>query len=59
MPPSLLLIALIVPLATVRSALLKPLTASLNVIVTRLVSPMRKALSATTIVAVGRCVSMQ
>ncbi|MNZ49524.1 hypothetical protein D3C78_672950 [compost metagenome] len=57
MPPSLLLTALRVPLATVRSALLKPLTASLKVMVTRLVSPMRKAVSATTIVATGRWVS--
>ena len=34
MPPSLLLTALSVPLATVRSALVKPVTASLKVMVT-------------------------
>ncbi|MWV13176.1 hypothetical protein F3I62_13800, partial [Pseudomonas sp. R-28-1W-6] len=34
MPPSLLLTALRLPLVTVRSALLKPLTASLKVMVT-------------------------
>ncbi|RMS19479.1 hypothetical protein ALP75_202708 [Pseudomonas syringae pv. actinidiae] len=57
-PPSLLLTALKVPFSTVRSALLKPLTASLNVMVTSEVSPMDSALSATTTVAVGRTVSM-
>ena len=58
MPPSLLLTALSVPLAMVRSALVKPLTASLNVMVTSEVSPAVSAVSATTIVAVGRTVSM-
>ncbi len=53
-PPSLLLTALKVPLATVRSALLNPLTASLNVMVTCEVSPIASRLSATTMVAVGR-----
>ncbi len=57
-PPSLLDTALKVPLATVRSALVKPLTASLNVMVTCDVSPMLRLLSATTMVAVGRWVSM-
>ena len=58
MPPSLLLTALSVPLAMVRSALVKPVTASLNVMVTSEVSPIRRLLSATTMVAVGRTVSM-
>ncbi len=58
MPPSLLLTALRVPLARVRSALVKPLTASLKVMVTSDVSPIFSAVSATTMVAVGRTVSM-
>ncbi|MNR32178.1 hypothetical protein D3C85_1497400 [compost metagenome] len=58
MPPSLLLTAVNVPLVMVRSALVKPLTASLKVIVTREVSPILNAVSATTMVAVGRSVSM-
>ncbi|MNV39333.1 hypothetical protein D3C71_1309090 [compost metagenome] len=58
MPPSLLLTALRVPLAIVRSALVKPLTASLKVMVTSEVSPILSAVSATTMVAVGRTVSM-
>ncbi|MNJ77877.1 hypothetical protein D3C77_754830 [compost metagenome] len=53
MPPSLLLTALNVPLAMVRSALVKPLTASLKVMVTNEVSPALSAVSATTMVAVG------
>ncbi len=57
-PPSLLETALRVPLATVRSALVKPVTASLKVMVTCDVSPMLRLLSATTMVAVGRWVSM-
>ncbi|MNC12769.1 hypothetical protein D3C75_604950 [compost metagenome] len=57
-PPSLLLTALRVPLAMLRSALLKPLTASLKVMVTSEVSPTLKAVSATTMVAVGNTVSM-
>ncbi|RMS19478.1 hypothetical protein ALP75_205129 [Pseudomonas syringae pv. actinidiae] len=57
-PPSLLLTALRVPLAMFKSALVKPLTASLKVIVTSEVSPTASALSATTMVAVGRSVSM-
>ena len=58
MPPSLLLTAVNVPLAMVRSALVKPLTASLKVNVTSEVSPMLSAVSATTMVTVGRTVSM-
>src|SRR3990167_1766290 len=58
MPPSLLLTALNVPLAMVRSALEKPLTASLNVMVTNEVWPSASVVSATTMVAVGRTVSM-
>ena len=58
MPPSLLLTALRLPLATVRSALVNPVTASLKVMVTEEVSPAAKAESATTMVAVGRWVSM-
>ncbi len=57
MPPSLLLTALNVPLATFRSELSKPLTASENVMVTSEVSPTLSAVSATTMVAVGRSVS--
>ena len=59
MAPSAELTALNVPLATVRSALLKPVTASEKVIVTRLVSPILNAVSVTTIVAVGLCVSIE
>ena len=58
-PPSAELTADNVPLAIVRSALVKPVTASEKVIVTELVSPLDRELSATTIVAVGRCVSME
>ena len=57
-PPSLLLTAVNVPLAIVRSALVKPLTASEKVMVTSEVSPILNAVSATTMVAVGRNVSM-
>ncbi|MNC13794.1 hypothetical protein D3C76_534750 [compost metagenome] len=56
MPPSLLLTLLNVPLAMVRSALLKPVTASLNVMVTRVVSPALSAVSAITMLAVGTLV---
>ena len=58
MPPSLELTALKVPLAMVRSALVKPVTASLKVIVTSDVSPIVRLLSATTMLAVGLTVSM-
>ncbi|MNI25872.1 hypothetical protein D3C73_795510 [compost metagenome] len=58
MPPSLLLTALKVPLSMVRSALVKPVTASEKVMVTSEVSPTLRAVSATTMVAVGRSVSM-
>ena len=57
-PPSAVLSAASVPLAIVRSALLRPVTASLNVMVTKLVSPACRAVSATTMVALGRSVSM-
>ena len=58
MPPSLLLRPLIEPLATVRSAVVKPLTASLKVMVTTLVSPILRAVSVTTMDAVGATVSL-
>ncbi len=58
MPPSALLTLVSVPLAMVRSALVKPLTASLNVMVTSEVSPIFRAVSAITMVAVGRWVSI-
>ena len=57
-PPSLLLTALRVPLLTARSALLKPETGSLKVMVTSEVSPTDRLASATTMVALGRAVSM-
>ncbi|MNN25851.1 hypothetical protein D3C81_1393400 [compost metagenome] len=57
-PPSLLLTAVSVPLAMVRSALVKPLTASLKVMVTSEVSPIFKVFCANTTVAVGRTVSI-
>ncbi len=58
MPPSALLTAVKVPFAIVRSALVKPVTASLKVKVTNEVSPARRAVSASTMLAVGRTVSM-
>ncbi|MNY72186.1 hypothetical protein D3C86_2106840 [compost metagenome] len=58
MPPSLLSRLDKVPLATLRSDRSKPETASVKVMVTVVVSPMPKRLSATTMVAVGRAVSM-
>ena len=57
-PPSLLVTDVRVPLAIVRSALVKPVTASLNVMVTREVPPMFSAGLAITTLAVGRTVSM-
>ncbi len=57
-PPSLLASPLTVPLATVKSAEVRPVTASLKVTVTRDVPPMFSAVVATTILAVGRNVSM-
>ena len=57
-PPSLLLTLLSVPLAMARSLLSKPLTASLKVMVTSEVSPTARLVSATTMVAVGRSVSI-
>ena len=56
-PPSDDVTELSVPLSIVRSAFVKPVTASLNVIVTSEVSPIFSDVSATTIVAVGRTVS--
>ncbi|MNV93457.1 hypothetical protein D3C71_1881530 [compost metagenome] len=53
MPPSLLLTAVSVPLAIVRSALVKPLTASENVKVTNEVSPIFSEVSAITMVTVA------
>ena len=58
MPPSLELTLLSVPSATVRSALLKPVTASLKVMVTSEIPPIFRAGFATTMLAVGRWVSM-
>ncbi|MNF77894.1 hypothetical protein D3C85_719410 [compost metagenome] len=57
-PPSLLLNPFRVPLATLRSELSRPLTASLKVMVTRVVSPGRRSVSAMTMVAVGRWLSI-
>ncbi len=58
MPPSAELTVLSVPFSTIRSELLKPVTASENVIVTSEVSPAFNALSATTTVAVGSTVAI-
>ncbi len=57
MPPSPVDKLLTMPLATVRSAVVNEVTASLNVIVTSDVSPIFKAVSDTTKVAVGLTVS--
>ena len=57
-PPSLLLNALSVPLLTVKSALVRPLTASLKVMVTSEVSPAVKSESAKSMLAIGRAVSI-
>ena len=56
-PPSVELTFESVPLAIERSALVKPVTGSLKVKVTSEVSPTFSAVSATTMVAVGRAVS--
>ncbi|MNC34466.1 hypothetical protein D3C75_829010 [compost metagenome] len=58
MPPSLLLTEVKVPLAMLRSALVKPVTASEKVMVTSEVSPALRVASARTMVAVGRTVSI-
>ena len=58
MPPSLELTEVRIPLAVVRSTFVKPATASLKVIVTSDVSPIVRLLSATTMLAVGRVVSI-
>ncbi len=57
-PPSLVLSPLRLPLATLKSAMSRPVTARLKLMVTVVVSPMDKAVSATVIVAVGRTLSM-
>ncbi|MOA27260.1 hypothetical protein D3C78_1481240 [compost metagenome] len=58
MPPSLLFTEVKVPLAMLRSALVKPVTASEKVMVTSEVSPALRVASARTMVAVGRTVSI-
>ncbi|MNR05151.1 hypothetical protein D3C85_1211630 [compost metagenome] len=58
MPPPALLKPLNTPLATLKSAVVSPVTASLKVMVTVVVSPAASALSATTMLALGRTVSM-
>jgi hypothetical protein len=57
-PPSLELSEETAPLATVRSAVVKPVTASLKVMVTVAVSPAASAESDSAMVAVGRVESM-
>ncbi|MCY1559720.1 hypothetical protein D9M68_967820 [compost metagenome] len=57
-PPSADTRLLSVPLATVKSDRVRPFTASLKVMVTVLVSPTARAVSATVMVTVGRWVSM-
>ena len=57
-PPSLEVRVLKLPLDTVTSALLNPVTASLKRIVTKLVSPILRATSLIEMVAVGPEVSM-
>ncbi|MCY1544333.1 hypothetical protein D9M68_802100 [compost metagenome] len=58
MPPSALPKPLNKPLATLKSAVVNPVTASLKVMVTIEVSPTASTLSATTMLALGRTVSM-
>ena len=58
MPPSPLVRLLSAPFSTLKFAVVSPLTASLNVMVTVLVSPAASAASATVMLAVGRRVSM-
>ena len=58
MPPSAELSPLRLPLATLKSAVVSPLTASLKVMVTVVPCPAFSAVSVTTMVAVGRWVSM-
>ena len=57
-PPSTELTGDSVPFSIVRSALVKPVTASVNVKVTSEVSPAIRLVSATTMVAFGRSVSI-
>ena len=59
MPPSEVATSLRVPPSIVRSALVKPVTASLKVKVTVEVSPMISDSSVTAIVTVGRTVSTE
>src|SRR3546814_17904149 len=54
MPPSPLLRPVTVPLATVRSAVVKPVTASLKVKVTKDVSPTIREVSPTTMLEIER-----
>ncbi|MNZ99260.1 hypothetical protein D3C78_1185780 [compost metagenome] len=58
MPPSLLVSPLRLPFGTDRSARVKPVTASLKVMVTVVVSPTVSVVSAITMAAVGRWLSM-
>ena len=58
LPPSLEDTPLSAPFATVRSSLVKPVTASLKVMLTSEFSPKASAASATTMAAVGRWVSI-
>ncbi len=58
MPPSLELRPLRLPLATLKSAVVSPLTASLKVMVTVVVCPALSTVSLTTMVPIGRWVSM-
>ncbi|MCY1304173.1 hypothetical protein D9M70_539190 [compost metagenome] len=57
-PPSVDTRLLSTPFCTVKSTRSRPLTASLKVMVTVLVSPAARAVSAITMVAPGRWVSM-
>ena len=58
MPPSLVMTGLRVPLVTVKSLLVNPVTASLKVMVTSDVWPIPRLVALNTMVAVGRTVSM-
>ncbi|MCY1304172.1 hypothetical protein D9M70_539180 [compost metagenome] len=57
-PPSVDTRLLSTPFSTLKSVRSSPFTASLKVMVTVLLSPTARAVSATTMVAVGRWVSM-
>ena len=58
MPPSLLSKSDSTPLAALKSAKASPVTASLKVMVTAVLWPIPNTVSATTMVAVGRSVSI-